>query len=979
MMRILVTLLAAGLSAPAQAQMSAPKAPPAKGAARMIAPKVPALVEKPLPGDPMGVTIHRLANGLTVYLSPAKLEPKVTAWIVVRTGARNDPDDSTGMAHYLEHMLFKGSGRLGTLDFKKEKEHLDKITALYESLFKTTDADARKKIYAEIDKENAQASKYEVPNELDRLYSAAGFEGLNAFTSEEITAYVTAFPANRAELWAKTESDRFAAPVFRLFQSELEAVYEEKNRSMDNPNRSIGEALNKVLYKDHPYGRTVLGSVEHLKNPSLKKMYQYFDDRYRPGNMAIVMSGDFERERMLALIEGTFGQWKARPIAQHKPRPVKPLKGVERAEVKFEAEQKVIVAWPTVPNNHPDHDAVLLMNMVFDNSQSGILNLYLNQQQKVKESGASPDFRDEAGAWEVWAVPKGGQTLEEAEALLIETVEKLKAGDFADSDLKAVVTNFEVSEKGKLESNWSRVEDMATSWAEYQEWPFSASLLERMRKLTKADVVRVARQYLGANRAVAYRREGKPEHPSIAKPGFTKIDIDPSRKSPFFAELEKLPTIPLAPQWLEDGRDFVRKEYPWGKFYAAKNPVNDLFSLTFDIERGRRHDRSLCAAMDLLDLSGAGEMSADAFKKALYSLGATMGLGCGEYESTISVSGPEENFDKALDLVFARLESPNVAPDTLKKMIDVQIGAHKDNKKNPGYITHALKAFAMRGDKSDVLNELTDKELQALDETKLKDLLKHLLDYERRAFYVGVRGVDQAAARLGAGRTKFLPAPKREPLRYVETDKPKVLLTHRDMVQSRVGIFSSDTIVDPSRRVDEEFYDNYMGGGMNGVIFQEVREARSLAYSASGGYSTGGKKGDQNALWAAAGCQADKTIEASTLLRDLLQKMPASAERFSESKQALEQQYRTDFVNFRSVPGAVAHWEDLGIGAKDPRPERFKKVQAYQFDDLKKFAAVFEKKSMTLHILGPKDKIDLEALKKLGDYKEIAVDQLFPY
>ncbi len=212
--------------------------------AKELAPKTYA---KPLDNDPLKVTIHRLENGLTVYLSENHQTPRIAAQIVVRAGGRHDPRNSTGMAHYLEHMLFKGTTSLGTLDWNAEKQHLQKIRDLYEKLFDTKDEVERKKIFGEIDEANKLAAKYGIPNELDKLFKTFGFSGINAYTSTERTVYTVDIPKNRVEAWAAIESERFLNPVFRLFQTELETVYEEKNRAMDNPQRVMYEAYSQAL------------------------------------------------------------------------------------------------------------------------------------------------------------------------------------------------------------------------------------------------------------------------------------------------------------------------------------------------------------------------------------------------------------------------------------------------------------------------------------------------------------------------------------------------------------------------------------------------------------------------------------------------------------------------------------------------------------------------------------------------------------
>ncbi|UPT73516.1 MAG: insulinase family protein [Elusimicrobiota bacterium] len=969
-MKILAPLaLAVLLAAPASAK---PKAP------AWSAPSVPAVQETPRADDAMGVSIHRLGNGLTVYLSPNKGEPRISVRVAVRAGSKNDPADSTGMAHYLEHMLFKGTGRLGTLDYEKERGHLEKIRSLYEDLFKTKDEAARAKIYKEIDAENGKAAAFAVPNEFDRFYRSIGAEGLNAYTSDEETVYVVSIPANRLEAWARVEAERFKSPVFRLFQSEIETVYEEKNRSMDNAERILHDEVENRLYKQHPYGQQpTLGSVEHLKNPSLAKMYAFYDLWYAPNNMAIVLAGDFDRAKALELVKRHFGAWTPRPLTQlpkwELPRP----KAGEKYEVKYEAEQKVELAWLTVPSGHADADALEVMDMILDNSAAGLLNLRLNQAQKVKASGSYPSMRNDAGSWHAWALPKKGQTPEEAEKLLLEVVDAVKAGDFTEDDVAAVITNFEMGEKGRLESNDARAGLMASSFVSLEPWERSVGRLDRMRKITKADVVRVASKYLGAERIVVYRRDAKPEIPKIVKPSFTKIAIDPSRESSFMKEILAIPAPPLDPRWLAAGKDYQITPIGGGRLYSAKNPYNDLFALSFLFERGSRVERELCSALDLLDLAGAGPYSADEFKKKLFALGTSLSYSCGEQESGIHLSGLDRNMWPSLELMAQRFDWPNIEAGTLAKMIEVELGAREDEKKNPGAVHGALGQVATRGRDSAVLKRLSNSELKALNEGRLKSLIRDFLHYPARVAYIGNREPREVGKLLDSGR-RLKPVAPRVPLKLLRPSTSRVLFTHRDMVQAQVGLFAADETFDPEHVIDYLYYAEYMGGDMSAVIFQEVREARSLAYSASGGHTTSAEKGDDTQLWGRLGCQADKTPEAVKLMTSLFRDFPGAEKRFRETSRSIEESYRTSPVPFRSIPGAVIGWEDQGLSG-DPRPKRFERALKYTLPELQTFAERFKTKPLTVWILGHRDRVGLDELKTLGEFEEKPLDSLFPY
>ena len=721
-----------------------------------------------------------------------------------------------------------------------------------------------------------------------------------------------------------------------------------------------------------------MGSVEHLKNPSLAKMYAFYDRWYAPNNMAIALSGDFDRAKTLELIKKNFETWTPHPLPALPKWELPKPKGHETYEVKYEAEQKVALAWPTVAHSHPDADALEVMDMIVDNSAAGILNLRLNQAQKVKASGSYPSMRNDAGSWHAWALPKKGQTPEEAESLLLEAIEALKAGDFSAEDVAAVITNFELNEKARIESNEARVGMMTASFISVEPWERTTGRLDRMRKITKADVVRVANQYLSSDRITVYRRDAKPEIPKISKPAFTHIAIDPSRESAFMKEVLAIPAPPLEPRWLVSGRDYQITPLEGGRLYSAKNPYNDLFSLSILFERGSRTERALCAAVDLLTLSGAGPYSADEFKKKLFALGTSLSYSCGEQSTAIHLSGLDRNLWASLELMTQRFDWPNIEDGTLKKMIEVELGAREDEKKNPGAVHHALGQFAARGQDSSVLKRLSNNEFKALKEPNLKALIRDFVLHPSRIAYVGNRSPREIGKLLASDR-RLRDTPARVPLKLLRPASPRVLFTHRDMVQAQVGLFAADETFDPEHVVDYYFYSEYMGGDMSSVIFQEVRESRALAYSASGGHTATADKGDDTQLWGRLGCQADKTPEAVKLMESLFQDFPASEKRFHETAKSIEESYRTSPVSFRSAPWTVIGWEDQGLTGGDPGPERFKRTLSYTLPKLKAFAERFKKKPLTVWILGHRDRVGLDQLKTLGKFEEQPLEALFPY
>jgi predicted Zn-dependent peptidase len=944
----------------------------------------PQTIETPLPADAMAVTIHRLSNGMTVYLSPNRLMPQVTARVAVRAGSRQDPTDSTGMAHYLEHMLFKGTERLGTVDYEKEKPHLEKIAALYETLFTEKDADRRKALYSEIDAENQKAAAYAVPNELDRLFAGLGFKETNAHTSIEETVYEETFPSNRAEAWARIAAERYGRPVFRLFQSELEAVFEEHNREQDDPDSAMQDATQAAAFKGHAYARSTMGLPEHLKNPSLAKMYAFYDAWYRPGNMAVLLSGDFDRAEMLATLEKNLGTLRARtPNTPAAPATAfEPLKGVERSEIVAPGEEKGSISWRTPADGHADADALTVLERLLADPQSGLLNLRLAQAQKVKAAGAGIWQLTEAGAFQVEFEPKAGQTLEQAEALVMAELERVKAGDFTEENLRAAITNIEVQEKEKLESDDRRVQSMVTSFIAGEEWSRSVSDLERLRKITKADVVRVARAYLGKDRAVVYRRQGEAKHPAIEKPGFTPISIDPTRRSPLGVELAALPAPELKAQRLKEGEDFVVRKHGWGKLYWAKNPVSDLFSLALALPGGYRADPRMLLAADLLAASGAGDMSPAEFEQALARLGTRMEFKCAEKECVVSLTGLEKNLKESLRLMALRFSKPNIPRGTLQALVKTELGVRKDEKQDPEAIGAALRQYAERGADSAILAGPSAKKLLALRTSEMRRLLARTLAFERDVLYTGSVSPATVARLSTLGRRRFRPAPVRAPALVAAPLETQVLFVHsKGMVQAHVGLFASDGPSDPASPLDvavaRRFY-NSVVGGMSGVVFQEVREARSLAYSADARYQESARRGDDAELFGWVGSQADKAVSAAALMKEILHRDSFGAERFAAAIPEVLTFYRANGIPFRSVPEMLLMWERLGLGAKDPRDAMLETASAFRLADLEAMGRRLAGRTLTLYVVGDRAKLDMAGLKRLGKFKEVPLNSIFP-
>ncbi len=933
--------------------------------------------------DPMNVEIYELDNGLTVYLSPNHEEPRFYAEIITRGGSKHDPSTNTGLAHYLEHLLFKGTTHFGTIDYEKEQPLLDRITELYEQRSQETNSSRRNAIYAEINEISKKAAAYAVPNELDRIYGDMGGQAINAHTWHEETVYKVDLPANRMKQWAAIESERFENPVFRLFHTELETVYEEKNRSIDNKTRLIHREVNSLLFKNHPYGQQrTLGSVEHLKNPSIKAIEEYFNTYYVPENMAICISGDIDPKETIKLIERQFSRWQSGEKELKVPMwTEKPLAGREFVQMKYQGEEQVLLAFRTVPRKHEDWPALRLLDMVLDNSVAGLINLNLVEAQVVRAAGSFPQNLNDYGAQYLQGIPKDGQTLQEVEELLLAQVDLIKKGNFADWILPAVINDFKKRRKQDLENNQKRVEFMRDAFLSEREWEDVVNEIDLLEQVTKAEVVRVANQYFQSNYVSGHRMDAQHDLPSIDKPKIDPLEIDPSKQSAFMKKISEMPFEPFEPRYIEEGTAFEKREIrPGLTLYHAPNPINDLGAIEVRFHKGHRLDNHLPYAKRMIDRSGIGDLDSGQLKVEWYKMGIDFGMSVGERHSSMAVAGLDENLPNALSLGRSLLAAPVIEQETLAELIKIILADREDEPKSPQVLAHALAHFHRYGDRSRYRDRLSNADLNASTVEKLSASLGELLGTEQSVLYVGPRSADDVADLLNKEYAKvgeLSPSAPHEPLRSATTEKTRILFLQKEMAQAMVRMEFAAGTYEESSRPASQLFNEYFGGGMAGLVFQELREARALAYSAFGHYFPASRPEDENIVVGFIGCQADKTIEAVKTFLGLMEDMPLDQKRFDNARQALESTYRTANVAFRSVPGIVIDWENLGLD-KDPRQDRFPIIKDASIDTLKEFyEKEIQPRTKLISIVGDSSKIDMEALAKFGEITTVEAGEIF--
>jgi predicted Zn-dependent peptidase len=951
---------------------------PALGlAVPLFAAPVPLLT--PDPADPLQAQAWRLDNGLEVWLSVQRDRPQFYAEIAVRVGSKNDPAECTGLAHYLEHLLFKGSPRLGTLDFAREAPLLARIEDLYERHFHAPDAAARAALYAEINRVAGEAAAFAIPNEFDAVYHALGATEVNAHTSHEETVYKAALPAAALGHWARVESDRFAQPVFRLFHTELETVYEEKNQSLDSRFSRLYEAVWRELFPLHPYGQqTTLGEAEHLKRPSLRRIRAFYDAWYVPGNMAILLAGDLDPEATLREIDAAFSAWPARPV----PPPTLWLdpgpRGTRRVNLTHPGEELVLIAHRLPPAGHPDEDALLLLDMLLDNRVAGLLNLHLNQTQRVRDSGSHPQFLRDAGAHLIWAAPRDGQTVEEVEALLLEQLERLRQGAFDPELLPAIRADLARAEMERLETPAGRVEMLREAFILGQPWARARGQAARLEKVTAADVIRVARQYFGEARVVGYCRDGQADRPNLPKPALDPLDIPEGRRSPFAAEILARP-VPV-PAWraFTEGDSYTVAGSGPRELLRVPNPVNGIFTLRLVLDGGEADDPLLPLALRLVEKCGAGGRSAAETPLAWYRLGARWSHAVDRQETVIELSGLDGHFAEALDLLAAQLREARPETDTWPGLRGILTREREDARKEPAALLEALSEYQLYGDSSRFLRAPSRSRLAELTDRDLLDALARALRRPTRAVYVGRLPLAEVHDRVRAALWRdplepalAVPTPPRTPA------GSEVLWTRSAGAQTQIRLVVPDGAPAEARVPLAQALNPYLGTGMASLIFQQIREARALAYSAWAAYLPASHPRADNRFQAELGTQGDKTLDALDALAGLLREMPAAPDRFAGTVEGVIRRAHTDPPTFREWAEILPRWRSLGL-VGDPRASRLRTLEGLRVADI----AAFLRERVTgrawmIAVCGDPAGFAPAALARFGTVREVRPEELF--
>ena len=940
-----------------------------------------------VPGDMMQARIYTLDNGLKVYLSVNKEKPRIQTYIAVRTGSKNDPAETTGLAHYLEHLMFKGTKQFGTNNPEAEAPLLDEIEQRYEAYRKLTDPEQRRKAYHEIDSVSQVAAKYFIPNEYDKLMAAIGAEGTNAYTSNDVTCYTEDIPSNEIENWAKIQSDRFQNMVIRGFHTELEAVYEEYNISLTADIRKLFAAMSKLLAPTHPYGtQTTLGSQEHLKNPSITNIKNYFNKWYVPNNVAICMAGDLDPDKTIAIIDQYFSGWKPGADVRQPVFPKQPVitQPKDTTVIGQEAEQ-IWMGWQAKQANSLQVDTLELMEDVLSNGRAGLFDLNLNQTMKVQRASGGSMMMHDMGSFFLMGTPKEGQSLDEVKDLMLGEIEKLKKGDFPDNLLPSIINNKKRQYYQMLEYNQVRADMFVDAFINEVDWQQEVGKIDRISKITKQEIVNFAKKFFTDGYVVVYKKQGVDTlQKKIDKPAITPIQANRDQKSAFVQAIQDAKVEPIQPKFVDFQKDLTFGKTGKGlPLRYVQNTINGLFELSFLYEFGKSADNRYSVASDYIDYLGTDQLSAAEVRQKFYELACDFDVSVGSNQIQVYLYGLSENMEPAMALLEDLLQHAKVDKGAYEAMVAKILKSRDDQKKDQRACFNRLFAYGVYGPRNAAGDVLTAQQLKETDPQVFVDLLKGLAGYEHSVNYYGPLSVGDLSAvvdKTHQAAKRLQTVPQNNYYVKQEANENEIWIAPYDAKNIYMRMYHNEgRDWNIKEAAVQSVFNEYFGGGMNGIVFQEMREARGLAYNASAMYTRPGRKGEKESFYTHIITQNDKMMDCVNHFHNILNEMPASETAFHIAKEGLTKQLASLRITKSDI---IYHWnamKELGLDF-DLNKKIYEDLEKVTLEDMVGFEkANMAKKACRYLILGDEKELDMKALEKIGTIKRLTIEEVFGY
>ena len=757
---------------------------------------------------------------------------------------------------------------------------------------------------------------------------------------------------------------------------------------MAQDQRKMWEALYAQLFPTHPYGtQTTIGTQEHLKNPSITNIKNYFRNYYVPNNVAICMAGDFDPDEVIAIIDKYFGNWKPNPqlyIPQFAP--LAPITSPRDTSVVGKEAEYLMMGWRFGRANSGQTDTLNIISSILANGKCGLFEVDLEQKMKLMSAGAFADEMSDYSPFVLYGYPKDNQSLDEVRQLLLEEMGKLRRGEFSDDLIPAVVSNAKLNFFRSIQSNNNRASMMVDAFINEQPWEDVANYVERISKISKQDVVNFANKYLRDNNYVCvFKRVGTDStQVKIDKPEITAIPTNRDLSSQFLNEIKNAYVKPITPRFLNFEKDLTVSKTKKGLPLLYKHNEEDgLFDLTFMYDFGEESDLNLSYAPSYLEYIGTDKKSVSDIKLDFYKLACSYSVSVNNFYTTVSLSGLSENMPAALALLEDLLQNAKADPEAYSQLVDLMMKSRTDAKKNQSSNFSALRNYVTYGTYNPQLNILSEAQLRAADPQKFLDLLGNLKNYEQTVLYYGPMSEKELSKVIGKHHKtpkRLLPVPAGREYMEQLTPTNEVYIAPYEAKNIYMMQYHNEgkrfNLDEAPVRV---LFNEYFGGGMNTIVFQELRESRGLAYSASASYSTPFRLNHPESFMTYIVSQNDKMIDCINTFKSIIDTIPQSQTAFDIAKQSAMKSLQTARTTKYSILTSY-YWAKKRGFDFDLNERIYNALPSVTLQDI----VDFERKNMVgktykYFILGDEKELDMKALEKIGPIHRLTTEEIFGY
>lgn len=939
-------LVAVGALAFAFGHGPTPPAPPADPTAALFAAsQLPEPIATPLPGDPFKVTIHRLSNGLTVWISPNRKSPRIAATLIVRAGSRDVPDHRAAISHLVEHMLGKGTDKLGTTDYTAEKPHLDRIRDLYAQREHATSEAERANLLAQIDRENVEASRFAIPGELDTVTAALGVTGVSASTSFDTTTLTADVPSNRFAQWAELQGERWRDPMFRLFHTEVGLMFSEVLTSRTRDSASpMFDAIMGSLYPGHPYGAPIGGTFEDIVAEPFTAAETFLATWYVPNNAALFLAGDIDASQAIPVLERALAGWKPKPLPARDDREAPMPPAGAKAVVHANEEPYRQLAYRAPPDGSPDWLVML------------VVTEFVTHVGSTRGSFAAwnmPLANGSMFAIQLRALP--GHTLDEETRFVDDVIATLKAGTFSDATFAAVRTNIAAAIDYGHEDNNRRISSMVSAYASGRSWKDSLALRDRVMAMTKQDLARVTSRYLGAVRSVVDVAPGEPPAPAIKPPAISPLAPPAHATSAFATALLAEESVDIPPHFVTRGRDFDVN----GSLVATRNTEDRFYMYGAHWDVTERQLPLVCAAITAVQHAGLPNGTAEARRERWYGLALTAQITCDATGVDLYFFGGDDGFDAAYQDVWTWLAGDGITDDVYRQAIADQQSMEQNQREQQ--LGDALAEFTAYGPRSAFLARAPRATIAAGTAQLARDTLSRLLAMPRTTSYFGPRDIASLPA-----PPKSTAAIHAEPPRAFGPPQTVVLDRHTPNAIATIRISLGPLV--PEQRALARTLAKYYAV----VLDARVRAGRGEGFYDRASLDLPDDPREPASIVITVDSAPRQLVDILGLVRSIAH-APVDPDQFARARHDVEEQFRSGWISPRELPYQVSIWRRHGE-TEDPRRLDFERVGALRREELAAELARIVAAPTFVSIAGPLAAIDTA---KLGPVRTITVDALW--